>query len=50
MKILFTGDVNFRELESLTPNKSNSILKEVKPYIVKADFVIPNLECPPCRY
>lgn len=46
MKILFTGDVNFRGLENLSPDKSDNILKEVKPYIEKADFVIPNLECP----
>ena len=46
MKILFTGDINFRGLEDIDYSKSAKILADVKPYIEKSDFVIPNLECP----
>lgn len=46
MKILFTGDINFRGLEDIDYSKSANILADVKPYIEKSDFVIPNLECP----
>lgn len=46
MKILFTGDVNFRGFENLDGNRSRQTLEMVEPYINKADFVIPNLECP----
>lgn len=46
MKLLFTGDVNFRGQSGLTYEKSLDILSEVMPYVNGADFVIPNLECP----
>lgn len=46
MKIIFTGDINFRERTDLTYEKSVEIVSEIKPYFEKADFVIPNLECP----
>ncbi len=46
MKLLFTGDVNFRGQSGLTYEKSLDILSEVMPYAEAADFVIPNLECP----
>lgn len=46
MKLLFTGDINFRGIETLDYGKALKILKDVKPYTDGADFVIPNLECP----
>lgn len=46
MKLLFTGDVNFRRIEALDDATSLEILKDVIPYTQSADFVIPNLECP----
>lgn len=46
MKILFTGDVNFRGMENLDYDKSAKILADVMPYIKSVDYVIPNLECP----
>ncbi len=46
MKLMFTGDVNFRGLEALNFERSEKILAEVMPYIESVDFVIPNLECP----
>ncbi len=46
MKIMFTGDLNFRGIENLDSDKSRKILTDVKPYTEKVDFVIPNLECP----
>ena len=46
MKLLFTGDVNFRGIENLDYGKSSKILNDVIPYIKSVDFVIPNLECP----
>lgn len=46
MKLLFTGDINFRGLENLDYNKSVAILNDIIPYTESADFVIPNLECP----
>lgn len=46
MKIVFTGDINFRERIDLTYEKSLETISEIKPYFDKADFVIPNLECP----
>lgn len=45
MKILFTGDVNFRKIEKLDYDKSRKILTEVLPFVEKSDYVIPNLEC-----
>lgn len=46
MKLLFTGDINFRGLTDLTIKSSEQILADVLPYAAKADHVIPNLECP----
>lgn len=46
MRLLFIGDINFRGLENLDYAKALDILKDVTPYIQRADFVIPNLECP----
>lgn len=46
MKLLFTGDINFRGIENLDYNQSLEILKDIIPYTQSADFVIPNLECP----
>lgn len=46
MKILFTGDINFRDSNNLTFETSQKILCGLKNCIETADFVIPNLECP----
>lgn len=46
MKILFTGDINFRGIEKLDYDKSMKILADVLPYVKKSDYIIPNLECP----
>lgn len=46
MKLLFTGDINFRGKGIITIDESKEILKEVQPYIESVDFVVPNLECP----
>ena len=46
MRILFTGDINFRGKDALTLDKSSSILSEINSYIEGSDFIIPNLECP----
>ena len=46
MKLLFTGDINFRGKDNVTFKESEKILTEVLPYAKKSDFVIPNLECP----
>lgn len=46
MKIMFTGDINFRGIDGLDYAASRRILADVIPYIEEADFVIPNLECP----
>lgn len=46
MRILFTGDINFRGREDLTKEASEEILSELKPYLAKVDFRIPNLETP----
>lgn len=46
MKLLFTGDINFRGKDNVTFEESEKILTEVLPYAKKSDFVIPNLECP----
>jgi hypothetical protein len=42
MRILFTGDINFRGIEDLTKEASEEILSELKPYLAKVDFRIPN--------
>ncbi|MBQ7906629.1 MAG: CapA family protein [Clostridia bacterium] len=46
MKLLFTGDIHFRGLEPLDMPKCEKIIKEVKPYLEKADFNVVNLETP----
>lgn len=46
MKLLFTGDVNFRGKGKLTWEESKQILTEVQPWLDLADFRIPNLETP----
>lgn len=46
MKLLFTGDVNFRGKDSLTLEESKAILSQVQPYLDSVDFRIVNLECP----
>ncbi len=46
MKLLFTGDINFRGIDSIDHSSSLEILKDILPYTQSADFVIPNLECP----
>lgn len=46
MKLLLTGDINFRGKDDVTFEESEKILTEVLPYAKKSDFVIPNLECP----
>lgn len=39
MKLLFTGDTNFRGIENLDYDKSLEILKDITPYIQSVDFV-----------
>ena len=46
MRILFTGDINFRGKYNVTFDESEKILTEVLPCAKYVDFVIPNLECP----
>lgn len=46
MKILFTGDVNFRGIDEITYENSKEIISELLPYISSADYRIPNLETP----
>ena len=46
MKILFTGDVNFGGISDMTAEKAEEILANVRPYLNKADIIVPNLECP----
>jgi poly-gamma-glutamate capsule biosynthesis protein CapA/YwtB (metallophosphatase superfamily) len=46
MKLLFTGDINFRGIENLNYNASKEILSEVQPYLDAVDFRISNLETP----
>ena len=46
MKLLFTGDINFRGLAEPTPEMCADIFTEVLPYFEKADFRIVNLETP----
>lgn len=46
MKIIFTGDINFRGIDNISEEHSAQILSDVLPYVKDADFVIPNLECP----
>ena len=44
MKLLFTGDINFREIENLDYDKSLEILKDITPYTQSVDFVILNFK------
>ena len=46
MRLLFTGDINFRGLKEPTPETCADTLAEVLPYFNKADFKIVNLETP----
>ena len=46
MKLLFTGDINFRGLKEPIPETCADTLAEVLPYFNKADFKIANLETP----
>lgn len=46
MKLLLTGDINFRGIEDLDHDKALRILQDVLPYLQSTVFVIPNLECP----
>lgn len=46
MKILFTGDINLRGIESIDTYNFKNALTDVFPYTKNCDFVIPNLECP----
>ncbi|MBE6704030.1 MAG: CapA family protein [Ruminococcaceae bacterium] len=46
MKLIFTGDVNFRNKENITAEESRKALRQVMPYFNAADFRIVNLECP----
>ena len=39
MKLLFTGDINFRGKDNMTFEESEKILTEVLPYAKKSDFV-----------
>ena len=43
MRILFTGDINFRGKYNVTFDESEKILTEVLPCAKYVDFVIPNL-------
>lgn len=44
MKLLFTGDINFRGLSEPNSKMCSDVLAEVLPYFEKADFRIVNLE------
>ncbi len=46
MKLMFTGDLNFRGHQNLTEAKCEEILCEVMPHVRNADFRIVNLETP----
>lgn len=46
MKLLFTGDVNFRGIESISTKKSNNIISELIPYLQSVNYRILNLETP----
>ena len=46
MKLLFTGDINFRGLTEPSTETCTDILAEVLPYFEKVDFRIVNLETP----
>ena len=44
MKLIFTGDINFRGIDGLDIEKCREIVSEVKPYFEKCNFSIVNLE------
>lgn len=46
MKLIFTGDINFRGFELLDFASCAEILSEVKPYFENVDFRVVNLETP----
>lgn len=46
MRLLFTGDINFRGMPLQSEDEYAKILEEVMPYAESADYIIPNLECP----
>lgn len=46
MKLLFTGDVNFRGIDPLTFEKSKEIVSELLPHLFSVDYRILNLETP----
>ena len=46
MKLLFTGDINFRGLAEPSPKMCTEVFAEVMPYFEKTDFRIVNLETP----
>lgn len=46
MKILFTGDINFRGKKNMTLTEAHNIIKDVKRYLDSVDFRVPNLETP----
>ncbi len=46
MKLIFTGDVNFRRFEDITKEKATELLSKVLPRTEAADFRILNLETP----
>ncbi len=46
MKLIFTGDVNFKKMEDMNAEKAKEILEAVFPYTEQADFRIINLEEP----
>ena len=46
MKLLFTGDVNFRCKDYLTLEESKSIISQIQSVLDSVDFRIVNLECP----
>ena len=46
MKLLFTGDINFRGLSEPNAKMCSDILAEVLPYFERSDFRIINLETP----
>ena len=43
MKLLFTGDINFRGLSEPNSKMCSDILAEILPYFERADFRIINL-------
>lgn len=44
MKIVFTGEINYREIETFDSEQYRDILSEVTLYLKTADFRVPDLE------